>query len=213
MPLKRGYSQKTVSTNISELMLLMTLVWYVLQVLERVAVGAQNYQVTSVVVVSVAVFVVYAKYFWRLRKAATLAGFKLSTSHKVLAHGRERRQPQLFFLFVDARYGAKLSVLAGAIGKRLTAMPTHVCRMPPTAHTLVVALCGAVFGLVAAARYKAKLLTARSAVCSTLHSVGQSLAAAATKLCRVFAVRRYGEHDAALAACDGIFFVGVGHGA
>ena len=182
-----------------------------LSMFKRVAVWAQHFKVVKIIVFAVSVFVMYAKNFWVLAIAASLARQQHAASMHVFAHSRKIRPPNLFCGFVYACFRTIFAFVRRRAKKFDAAVRACVFHGAFTAHGFVIALRRTVLGFVGAASNVAKHCSALFASRSHLHSGVKRKTLAAAVDCGVFAVRRHRKRGATLFADFFIANAGAGH--
>ena len=168
--------------------------------LNRMTVRAQHFKIADLVVFSVAVFMVHAKYFWHFVVPASCARSQHPSYRHLFTYGGKRRLPLLFGGFVNARFRAVFSFVRRRAQKFDAAMRATVLHSAFSVHGFVVALRRTVFSLVGAARNVAKRCSAFFAHRRDLHSGRQRKTLSAAIQRGVFAVRRHRKHSATLLA-------------
>ena len=130
---------------------------------------AQNLKIFEVVIVPIAVFVMYAKYFWFRIIAATFAFDKHLPCHHSFTNSAKNRRPRFFFSLVNAGFRAKFSLARRRRAKFLFAVLARMLDRTFPRHAFVATSVATIFSFVSPASNVRKFTPALFAVCFMLN--------------------------------------------
>ena len=192
MPLKKGSSQKTISTNVGELVgSFCEPVLNVLHMFKRMAIWAKNLKIAHVIVVAISILVVNAQNFWVRIISASFARIDQPSRKHIFTNGLKSRNPNIFLWFVYTSYAAINSLFRWASKKSLSTIFAFARNRSFNSLRFVVTFFTTIFCFVGSGRYVRKFITACFAICGNLNSRCKSLAGSGTVLEAIKSVSWY----------------------
>lgn len=168
--------------------------------LNGMTIRTKNYEISKLIIFSISVFMMNAKYFLVFIVSAIFAFINFSSNKERFPNSRKCWIPFGFVAFINASHAAINSFMRFGPKKIFPAMFASVSRFAFCFHCFIIALAGAILCFIASGRNMFKIISTNETFCSNKNSSLQSEATPRAKLRGISTIFWYVKFFSAMSA-------------